>query len=231
VEGPAEAAALGAALLAADLDAVARFDDRRDDAPEGTVDLLLCTHGTRDVCCGGSGAAVHAEVEALLAGDAGRGGRVRLWRTSHTGGHRFAPTALSMPDGHAWAHLSAPAAIRLLTRSGDAADLAGNCRGSLTVDGAVCQVADREALSAFGWGWLDAERRAVVTAHERDTLATTVEVDGVLADGTAAGVAVRVELDHHVAMPTCGSAGGPEFATEPVWRATRIGVARGSGPQ
>ena len=28
---------------------------------------------------------------------------VRLWRTSHTGGHRFAPTAIALPSASLWA--------------------------------------------------------------------------------------------------------------------------------
>jgi hypothetical protein len=100
--------------------------------------------------------------------------------------------------------------------------VAPHCRGCVTVDGAPAQMADREALGELGWEWLAAERRAVVVAHERDTLATTVDVTGALSGHGVVGVSVRVELDRHIAMPTCGVVDGPEFATEPVWRAAKV---------
>jgi hypothetical protein len=59
--------------------------------------LLVCTNGRRDVCCAvrGRPVAVH-------------GGRVapgRVWEVSHTGGHRFAPTAVLLPWGQTLARL------------------------------------------------------------------------------------------------------------------------------
>lgn len=45
--------------------------------------LLVCTHGTRDRCCGTLGVKL---VKAL------RGQGVEVWEVSHLGGHRFAPT-------------------------------------------------------------------------------------------------------------------------------------------
>jgi hypothetical protein len=81
-------------------------------------------------------------------------------------------------------------------------------------------VADREGLARHGWSWVAQERVATVVAHERDTLTTTVEV--VATDGT--GVRVRVELERHIPMPTCGTVVGPELVTEAVWRAARVQV-------
>jgi len=59
------------------------------------VDVLVCTHGTRDSCCGRRGASLAVKLAAagLRAGE-------NFWRTSHLGGHRFAPTFLVLPQ--AW---------------------------------------------------------------------------------------------------------------------------------
>jgi hypothetical protein len=210
------AAALVAGLLDAEPDAASGFDDRRDDPHPSTVDLLVCTHGTRDVCCGGTGAAVHSELVAALGGEEVEG--LRVWRTSHAGGHRFAATAVSLPDGTAWAHLGADVAAAVLRRDRPARDVAPHCRGSVALDGAVPQVADREGLRHHGWRWLRQDRTATVVAHERDSLATTVEV--VAEDGT--GVRVRVELDRYIPMPTCGVVEEPEFTAEPVWKVAEV---------
>ncbi len=69
-------------------------------AADAMADVLVCTHGRRDVCCGGRG----MELLGTLAGAPtfGQPG-VRLWRTSHTGGHRFAPTAIALPSATLWA--------------------------------------------------------------------------------------------------------------------------------
>ncbi|MFT6819235.1 MAG: hypothetical protein ACJATT_003056 [Myxococcota bacterium] len=53
--------------------------------------LWICTHGKRDMCCAKWGLPVYrAMVED---------GRVRTVQTSHLGGHRFAATALLLPEG------------------------------------------------------------------------------------------------------------------------------------
>lgn len=52
---------------------------------------LVCTNGKRDICCAVHGTAVYQALRAEL-GDA-------VWQTSHIGGHRFAGTLVTLPDG------------------------------------------------------------------------------------------------------------------------------------
>ena len=214
------------ALLGADPLSIASHDDRAVDVDPSVVDLLVCTHGTRDTCCGGPGTAMHQELAGRLEIPTGSGG-VRLLRCSHTGGHRFAPTALTLPDGYGWAHLTAELTERLVKRAGTPADFAPHCRGTSLFDSGPAQAADRAALVEFGWDWLDATRRAVVIAHERDTRATTVRIDGRLGSiGSSTpdrvAIEVRVEIDRFIPQPTCGVIEGPEFGVEPVWRTTDV---------
>ena len=217
---PAGLVSLCRALLDDDAPAVARFDHDRVAVPADTVDLMVCTHGRRDACCGSLGAAMHQELEGLLA--ATPDASTRLWRCSHTGGHRFAPTALTFPDGYGWAHLTAELAQRLAGRTGPPSDFAAHCRGTSLLDGGPAQAADRAALVATGWDWTGARRTARVVAYERDTLATTVRIDGALADGREVALEVRVEVDRHIPMPTCGVVAGPEYVVEPVWRVASV---------
>ncbi len=53
--------------------------------------VLICTHGRRDRCCAKFGMPIYNALQAEL-GDA-------VWQTTHLGGHRFAPTLLTLPDG------------------------------------------------------------------------------------------------------------------------------------
>jgi hypothetical protein len=59
--------------------------------------LLVCTNGRRDVCCALRGRPVALEAAALAP--------QRVWESSHTGGHRFAPTGVLLPHGVALARL------------------------------------------------------------------------------------------------------------------------------
>lgn len=197
---------------------VSEFHSNEVPVPEGIIDLLICTHGKRDVCCGGMGTSLHGEIEPKLR----QRTDVRLWRTSHTGGHRFAPTALTFPDGYAWAHLDENLVDALVDRSGPASTVARSCRGVSSIDGAPAQVADRAALEALGWGWATSERQVEVTAFDRESMATTVQITGTLPDGTTATFDVRAEVVRHVTQPTCGVIAEPEYKVESVWTAASV---------
>lgn len=61
----------------------------------GTPQILVCTHGSRDRCCGVLGGVIFAQLKnqlKMMLPDA-------VWQVSHLGGHRFAPTALCLPLG------------------------------------------------------------------------------------------------------------------------------------
>jgi hypothetical protein len=82
--------------------------------------LFVCTNGARDRCCALAG-------RPLLDGlrsDPDLADRV--WECSHLGGHRFAPTALRLPDRTVFGRLDQPAARSVLA----GATPPGNLRGS-----------------------------------------------------------------------------------------------------
>ncbi|MBW3086127.1 hypothetical protein KEM60_02338 [Austwickia sp. TVS 96-490-7B] len=64
--------------------------------------LLVCTNGKRDVCCAVRGRAV----AAYAAGQRPSA----VWECSHTGGHRFAPTGVSLPSGATFGRFDGPLA-------------------------------------------------------------------------------------------------------------------------
>lgn len=84
----------------------------------GQRDVLVCTHGARDACCGRFGYPLYRELSglALQAGVAGGplAGPVRVWRSSHLGGHRFAPTLLDLPSGRMFGRMAAGDAASVL---------------------------------------------------------------------------------------------------------------------
>jgi hypothetical protein len=71
--------------------------------------LLVCTNGRRDVCCAVRGRPLAVHAARVAPG--------RVWEVSHTGGHRFAPTAVLLPWGQTYARLDDPAAEWVLGAS------------------------------------------------------------------------------------------------------------------
>ncbi|MDA3038454.1 MAG: hypothetical protein O3C27_02800, partial [Actinomycetota bacterium] len=114
---------------------------------ESTLDVLICTHGSRDRCCGQAGSLLFLELADRLPDN------VRLWRASHTGGHRFAPTGISFPDGLTWAFLDGHLLSGIISRTLDPAALSSHLRGCAGFEG-VEQVADAAAFGQVGWDWL-----------------------------------------------------------------------------
>lgn len=87
------ARALGAALSGSDEDA----------APM----VLVCTHGTRDACCAVRGRPIVAALARALP--------EQVWECTHLGGHRFAGTLLSLPDGTCLGRLDPDTAVAAVT--------------------------------------------------------------------------------------------------------------------
>jgi hypothetical protein len=102
--------------------------------------LLVCTNGRRDVCC----ALLGRPIAAALARTHGE----RVWECSHIGGHRFSPTAVSLPTGYSYGRLDAGTAARLLTDPTGPRVLVEHCRGRSTwpAAGQVAELAVRAAI-------------------------------------------------------------------------------------
>ncbi len=202
------------AILSGSDRSLSEFDDARADVDGAVTDLFVCTHGRRDVCCGGSGTELYTEVVERFA----ERNDLRIWRVSHTGGHRFAPTALTFPDGYAWAHLDVDVVDRLLRHDADLAPLAGHCRGWSRLASPPMQAADREGLVQFGRDWASSTRLARAVEFDRETMDTTVEIDATFTDGSRRSLRVLVGIETHIPQPTCGLIDEPEYSVSPVWR-------------
>jgi hypothetical protein len=119
-------------------------------------------------------------------------------RTSHTGGHRFAPTAILLPEGTFWGFLDDDALSRLVTRTGPVDDLLPRYRGCSGLASPAAQAAERVAFADVGWHWLDHRRRAV----ELDD--RTVRIEAVAPDGSERAWLVEVEPGRTLPVPECG---------------------------
>lgn len=104
--------------------------------------LLVCTHSKRDACCAIKGRPLARELDASQP-------REWVWESSHTKGHRFAPSMLLFPWGYSFGRLNAPAAGSLMAAAGRGElFLPGNRgRGCLDGPGQVAELAVAAALA------------------------------------------------------------------------------------
>lgn len=141
-------------LVAAALELLEGRGTLPDPAPSGPTDILICGHGRRDRCCGTLGTSLALE---LATGETG-GDSTRLWRTSHTGGHRFAPTMIVLPEATVWAFADADMVERIVRREGALGDLVPRYRGCSGLSSPHVQALERAVLAETGWPLLSSLR-------------------------------------------------------------------------
>lgn len=178
--------------------------------------VLVCTHGGRDACCGTLGTRLALSLPELGTG-------VHIWRTSHTGGHRFAPTALLLPEGTMWAYLDVERLVGISDRTLDLDVAARLYRGCTGLDGPEVQAAEREALRSIGWSWLDHRRRGRVV--ESTGARSLVRIDAEAPDGRPLRFAATVEVGRVLPVPDCGKPPEQAAKSAPELRVTGFAAA------
>jgi hypothetical protein len=177
--------------------------------PDAEVrDLLVCTHGAVDAACSKFGYPAYSQLRRLAAE---AGGTLRAWRSTHFGGHVFAPTLIDMPHGSYWAYIEGAEAEILAQRSGDVRRLRGNYRGWTGLPAPFLQVLEHELLMRFGWPWLDytkagrvlAQQEAAPSDEHGDSTPhwAEVQLDYSAPDGSAGRATARIEIEEHIETP------------------------------
>lgn len=175
----------------------------------GPVDaVLVCTQGSHDVCCGTDGLRLFDAVRSRFLG-------VEVIRVSHMGGHRFAPTAFTFPDGRMWAGLDEQLLAGILDRSGDPARLAARCRGWWGVEQGPAQVAEVAAFETVGWSLDRVDRRAEVIDDRGDVVTVAVHASDLR-------FLVDVEATREVPTIACRAAGGLPYKADTEYRALAV---------
>jgi hypothetical protein len=117
-----------------------------------TRDILICTHGSHDKCCAKYGNPFYTQAVATVSSL--NISNVRIWKSSHFGGHRFAPTAIDFPNGRYYGVLDAESFQAILTRTGDINCLNKVYRGWGILPNQI-QVLERELIFNYGWDWFN----------------------------------------------------------------------------
>lgn len=170
-------------------------------------DLLVCTHGTVDACCARFGFPLYRQ----LNNAAKRSGEpVRVWRSTHFGGHRFAPTVMDFPEGRCWGFLQATVLPNLLAHSGDAADLRACYRGWAGYVEPEAQTLEREALVREGWQWTEWPQQIEVLERDADGRPHIMRITAYPPDAPAIAYEGRIEPDREI--ETLGETDGEFFS-------------------
>lgn len=196
--GSTTTAAPGDAVVDAAAALVADPTGAGDPIPADHAALLVCTHGRRDVCCGHDG----TELWLALREPGALPANVGLHRTSHTGGHRFAPTAIHLPSGTMWGWLDPVSTRAIVERAGSFADVAHRYRGTCAFGSREEQVVERAVFERIGWEWLDHARSASSTRAGDG--ATVVRIDHTAPDGTSGTWTATVVAGDPEPVPVCG---------------------------
>lgn len=168
---------------------------------ENVRDLFVCTHGSHDVCCGKFGYPMYKMLEENYA--AKSSGMLRVWRVSHFGGHRHAPTIADMPEGRYWAQVEPEDLDTLVLRQGPFSDISRKYRGWGGV-GKYEQMVEREIFIREGWSWIDYSKKGTVLKEEGHS--AVVRIDYSSADGTVSGAYEgTVVAAGRIKMGGCGS--------------------------
>ncbi len=188
------------------------FDRYRQERPERR-DMFICTHGSRDACCGKFGYTFYAALSRQAPA------ATRLWRTSHLGGHRFAPTLLDLPTGHYWGHLDPSHLPLLLKRQGPLDWLSATYRGWAGL-GRFEQIAEQAVWQREGWAWLDYRKAGYILRRDEAADTSHVRLDFTRPDGTAGAYEVTVKPRGSVL--TLKSSGDPELTRLPQYQVSHI---------
>jgi hypothetical protein len=110
--------------------------------------LLVCTHGKRDQCCAVKGRPLAAALAERHGGTSGE----QVWESSHTKGHRFAPSMILLPYNYSFGSLDVPGASAMMEAVADGRlPVAGNRgRGTFDARGQVAELAVAALLESQG---------------------------------------------------------------------------------
>ncbi|KAB1504231.1 sucrase ferredoxin [Corynebacterium sp. 320] len=178
--------------------------------------LLVCTHGKRDRCCAVFGRPVALELAQRYS---------NVWESSHTKGHRFAPSMILLPSNYSYGHLTTDQAAAVLDAAAtNRIALTGN-RGKGTLDPAsqVAELAvlteltddhtvDADLLNVYRPGDTTPAHLAGKGPKEKERTTRTVELDTDTAElGADSATPTRwtVHLEQQVVGPVISSCGDP----------------------
>ncbi|MBC6430910.1 sucrase ferredoxin [Nostoc sp. HG1] len=173
-----------------------------------TRDILVCTHGSQDICCARYGKPFYNQAINLVA-DLSLDS-VRVWQVSHIGGHRFAPTIIDFPECRYYARLDQNSFASILTRTGDISYLKNTYRGWGLLPYPV-QALERDMIFQYGWEWFDYKIDFQLIEQEINGSWVRVKLNFQNLNGEVRSVQADVFEDEEKAVYLIGDCSGTEL--------------------
>lgn len=124
--------------------------------------IFICTHDNRDQCCGLFGNKILKKLKTINSKSTKNSApSVRIWQSSHMGGHRVGPTFMDMPSGRVWGYLDDDLVQQIFNRDEDHNKVLKNYRGTLGLD-RYSQIVDKAIFEIKGWDWLNVKKRSEI---------------------------------------------------------------------
>ena len=196
-----------------------RWQETLEGSAANVRELLVCTHGSRDTCCGTFGYPLYAKLRRVADSTAGE---LRVWQATHFQFHRFAPVVLDLPEARIWGAVDPDRAETLALRNDPPHTLRNFYIGWAGVESGYIQAAEREALIQEGWVWTAYRKSGrLIQLNEREERAQ-VQLDFASPDeGTAGSYRANVEVVEHVpGLVGCFSPGQTRDAAQ--YRVSRV---------
>ncbi|MEM8718467.1 MAG: sucrase ferredoxin [Cyanobacteria bacterium P01_G01_bin.39] len=130
-------------------------------------EMLVCTHTQWDTACGRYGTPLYEKLRKSYAPESE--GELRIWHTSHFGGHKFAPTLIDFPSGRFWGHLKPELLDTLIYEQGDLTQIKPCYRGWSGME-KFAQIAEREIWLKEGWSWKDYPKSGRILKRDRGNI-------------------------------------------------------------
>lgn len=146
-----------------------------------TRDILVCTHGSHDKCCSRYGNPFFHGATALI--NELKLDNTRIWKSSHFGGHRFAPTAIDLWDGRYYGSLNINVFKNILMRKGSVELFKQVYRG-WSILPVPLQVLERELILSHGWDWFNYKVAGRISEQSSDGCSILGEITFETPDGS-----------------------------------------------
>jgi hypothetical protein len=125
-----------------------------------TRDIFICVHGERDQCCGKFGIEIYNKLKETIQDTS----NIRIWETSHMGGHRVSPTLMDMPSGRFWGYLEPSNVELIINEKSNHHGVVKNYRGRMGLD-RYSQIVEKTIFKSQGWEWFRNSLRSEIISR------------------------------------------------------------------
>jgi hypothetical protein len=120
-------------------------------------EIFVCIHGARDQCCGKYGLQLYKEFQNQV--NQNGNSQFRIWKSSHIGGHRYAPTFYEAPSMRWYGLFQIKDIPNFLNREEANFNVINNYRGMSGILNKFALLIENELFKKYSWNWLKAENK------------------------------------------------------------------------